>query len=825
MDLSVTALYLCFSVSGGYNSDVPQGDRNANLSLQHGFARFSSSFVGRLAEIGEVSALLAEFRMVTITGAGGVGKTRLADQVARGAAASFADGVWLVELAGVGDPSLVAAQVTGVLGVQAKDTATVSALIAPRQLLIVLDNCEHLLPAVAEFCATLLEAADDVRILATSREPVGVPGEARYRLRPLSLPDHRNAGAGQGPESEAVLLFADRARYADPRFSLGPENAPAVSRLVRRLDGMPLAIELAAARIETLGLAQLADDLDRRIQLLVRTDRTVAPRQRSLTATADWSYRLLPESEQRVFRRLAIFPGGFTLDAASAVAGQDAAVAVLHLVDCSMVGSPQPGGDGRVRYLTLETLRVFGQDQLAQAGETDQAAQALAQFAVEVAEHAAPQFLASSDVAAKRWLDAEAANLRQAVSWSLEHDQVSAVRLAVALGLWWYRRGEYRTGHETLSRVVELAKPGSMQWCTAQLWLGLMANGLLRLPESLGCFEAVISALGEGPPAPVLTWALVNKGGALANLGRLDEAAPFVHRALEGARQTGDRFGEAQALYWLSGISHYAGDQAESLRWARQQAMVDQAALPTKTALRILMAQIVPLIEAAELGQAASLGAEALDLAQRAADSDYEYVSLFNLARIELMSGRLEQAAVRLRAMLACAERGVTPLNQIDGFDVCGHYFEQTGEVAAALTIWAAQAALLQAKDIADPVEDARRRQEPQDQARRRLGTAGTQAAEDRGAAMTVQLAAEFAQLTLEQDKRKQSTPAGVAGMSPREQELVLQVARGLTDAQIAAELFISISTVRSHLDRIRDKTGCRRRADLTRLALEASLI
>ena len=189
------------------------------------------------------------------------------------------------------------------------------------------------------------------------------------------------------------------------------------------------------------------------------------------------------------------------------------------------------------------------------------------------------------------------------------------------------------------------------------------------------------------------------------------------------------------------------------------------------------------------------------------------------------MSGRLEQAAVRLRAMLACAERGVTWLNQIDGFDVCGHYFEQTGQVAAALTIWAAQAAVLQAKDIADPVEDARRRQEPQDQARRELGPAGAQAAEDRGAAMTVQLAAEFAQLTLEQDKRKQSTHAGVAGLSPREQELVLLVARGLTDAQIAAELFISVSTVRSHLDRIRDKTGCRRRADLTRLALEASLI
>ncbi len=799
------------------------GGGNADLSSLHGFARFSSSFVGRLAELGEVSGLLREFRMVTLTGAGGVGKTRLADKVARGVAGDFADGVWLVELAGIGDPSLVTAQVTGALGLEAK--ASVPALIAPRQLLIVLDNCEHLLPAVAEFCSAVLESADDVRILATSREPVGVPGEARYRLRPLSLPDHRNADGGPGPESEAVILFADRARYADPRFSLGPENVPAVSRLVRRLDGMPLAIELAAARIETLGLTQLADDLDRRVQLLSGADRTVAPRQRSLTATADWSYRLLPEPEQRVFRRLAIFPGGFTLDAASSVAGQDAAAAVLHLVDCSMVGPPQPGGDGRARYALLETLRVFGQDQLAQAGETGTAAQALVRFAVEVAEQAAPQFLTDGDAASKRWLDAEAASLRQAVSWSLEHDPPSALRIAVALGLWWHRRSEYRTGHETLSRVLDLAEPGSHEWCTTQLWLGMMANGLLRPQESLDRYAAVISALGEGLPTPVLIWALVNRGGTLANLGRLDEAAPFVHRALDGARQTGDRFGEAQALYWLSGISHYAGDQAASLRWARQQATVDHAGLPSKTALGGRMAQVIPLIEAGQLVQAAALCAGALDLSRRAADAEYEYESLLNLARIELMSGRRNQAAARLREMLACAERGVSALNLIDGFDVCGHYFAQTGQGAAALTIWAAQAALLRAKGIADPIEDARRRTVPEDKARRDLGAGRTQVAEDRGAAMTVQLAAEFALLTLDQEERQQPAGARVAAMSPRERELVVQVARGLTDAQIAGQLFISVSTVRSHLDRIRDKTGCRRRADLTRLALEASLI
>jgi predicted ATPase/DNA-binding CsgD family transcriptional regulator len=802
---------------------VAQGREFIQLSPLHGFTSSSNSFVGRSAEILAVTGLLREFRMVTVTGAGGIGKTRLADKVARDVAAEFADDVWLVELASVRDPSLVAAQLTAALELPAGDAGTISAMIARRQLLIVVDNCEHVLAAAAELCAAILGIADDVRILATSREPLGITGEARYRLRPLSLLDE--PGITGGHESEAVRLFADRARYADPHFTLSPETGPAVSRLVRRLEGMPLAIELAAARIEALGLTQLADGLDSRFRLLSSTSRAAPARQRSLAATADWSYRLLPDPEQLAFRKLAIFPGGFTLDAASAVAGQDAAAAALHLVDCSMIVPPHQGGDGRVRYTMLETLRAFGQDQLAQAGETDEATEALARFAVGVAEQAAPQLLTDADVTAGKWLDAEAANLQQAVTWSLEHDPPTALRLAVSLGLWWHRHGQYRTGHETLGRVLGLAKPGSGEWCTAQLWLGMMANGLLRVAESLDHYEAVIAALGNGAPTPMLIWALVNRGGALANLGRLDEAAPYVHRALDYARQIADGFGEAQALYWLSGISHYVGDPAESLRWARQYATIDQTSLPSRTALRGMMAQVMALIEAGELAQATALCDDTLDLSRRVGDSAYEVECLFNLARVELMSGHLDAARRRLCEMLAFAERGASALNLIDSFDVCGHYFAQTGQGAAALTIWAAQGALLRAKDIADPIEDARRRRKPQDKTRRELGAAGTQAAEDRGAAMTIQLATDFAQLTLDHDERKQPAGPGVAGLSPREQELVLHVARGLTDTQIAGQLFISVSTVRSHLDRIRDKTGCRRRADLTRLALEASLI
>src|SRR5215831_20250291 len=332
----------------------------------HGFPAVLTSFVGRAEQLAEVAGLLGECRLVTVTGPGGVGKTRLAGEVARGVAGRFADGVWLAELAGVGDPALVPAVVAGALGLHLAAGVRLAQAVAGQQLLLVLDNCEHLAAAAADLCGALLLAADDVRVLATSREPLGVPGEARYRLPPLGL-----AGPG-GPAgvagSEAVVLFADRARRADPHFTLGAGSGLVAGQIVARLDGMPLAIELAAARVEALGLRQLLDRLDDRFRLLVGGDRQAEARHRSLAAAVDWSYQLLSEPERRVLRAVSVFPGPFTLEAAEAVAGPDASLAVLHLVDCSLLTAPQEGPDGRPRYLMLETLRAFGAERLAEAG-------------------------------------------------------------------------------------------------------------------------------------------------------------------------------------------------------------------------------------------------------------------------------------------------------------------------------------------------------------------------------------------------------------------------------------------------------------------------
>ena len=246
-------------------------------------------------------------------------------------------------------------------------------------------------------------------MLATSREPLAVAGEARYRLAALALPDLEDLAAAA--RAEAVALFADRARSADAQFALTGETTQAVARLVARLDGMPLAIELAAARVEALGVAQLLDRLDDRFALLAGGDRLAPSRQRSLAATVEWSYQLLDEQERRVFRAVSVFPGPFTLEAAEAVAGTDAAPAVLRLVDCSLLVPPRVGADGRSRYSMLETLRAYGTRLLAQAGEQDQAAAALAGWALGVAEQAAAglQTSTAEEVAAARWLDAEEA--------------------------------------------------------------------------------------------------------------------------------------------------------------------------------------------------------------------------------------------------------------------------------------------------------------------------------------------------------------------------------------------------------------------------------
>jgi predicted ATPase/DNA-binding CsgD family transcriptional regulator/DNA-binding XRE family transcriptional regulator len=794
----------------------------------HGFVPALTSFVGRAGPVREVADLLGRYRLVTVTGPGGAGKTRLADQVANQVAGRFADGAWLVELAPVRDPVLVPAVVTAALGVREQPglpaAGALARVLARRQLLLVLDNCEHVIGAAAQLCAGLLAACDDVRVLATSREPLRVAGEARYRLGPLGLPDPDDPADVAG--SEAAVLFADRARRADPHFTVDEQTGPVVARLVARLDGMPLAIELAAARVEALGVAGLLDRIDDRFALLTEGERVAAGRQRSLAATVEWSYRLLEERERRVFRAVSVFPAGFTLEAAEVVAGPGAGPVVLHLVDCSLLSPPQAGPDGRLRYVMLETLRAYGAGLLAQAEEQDEAAAALAGYALGVAEQAAAGLQTSTgEVAAARWLDAEDATLRQVLAWAMVHDTAMALRLAVALAPWCMLRGRLVSHRLALHEAARHAAPGSDGWCAAQFWLGYASLFTADMPRALAYFTGVCDAIGGQPSSPTLADCLRGRSATLANMGRVAEAADDARRALAMARALGDPAREAMALDRLAVAVFRAGDLDSALQLA-MKAEQTSVNIPGWIAglRRISVFLTLVLTEAGELTAAGRACAAGLDRARETGDSWIQMRLLVQMAMLDLRAARIQDAAAHLREALQITARTGDQFELQNHLDCCGYLCAVTGRYAEAVTVWAAHAALLRSQGYGNSPAEARRQQEALGKAQQALGPGRARMAEERGTAMSRDSAAEYAlMLTAPAPPRSAAPRPGM--LSGRERELVTLVAQGRTNAQIAAQLYISVRTVTSHLDRIRDKTGCRRRSDLTRLALSEGLV
>jgi predicted ATPase/DNA-binding NarL/FixJ family response regulator len=797
----------------------------------HGFVTALTSFVGRQDEVDEVASLLADYRLVTVTGPGGMGKTRLAHEVARLVAAKFADGARLVELAAVQDPGQVPAAVVARLGVPGttgrSPAETLTAVLGRQQVLLVLDNCEHLIGAVAELCGNLLPVADDVRVLATSRERIGLAGEARFRLLPLPVratdvsPDVPPDTAPEGEVPAAIRLFSDRARQADPRFILDGVSLPLAARLVERLDGMPLAIELAAARVEALGLAQLVDRLEASLPLLVSPDRTAAARHRSLAATVDWSYRLLDEQEQRVFRRLAVFPGPFTLDAAATVAGVGAEPVVLHLVDCSLLSPPQPGPDGRTRYLLPETIRMFAADRLAEAVERHEAAAALARHAIAVAEQAAADMRNRRDRAALRWLHAEEATLDQAVNWALEHDPGTALRLTTALAKWWLRRGRRAESRTMLLAAAGHAAPGSREWCLAQFWLGDIGP-----PEqSIGHETAALEVLTAQDPSPLLAEVLAGRSRTLMFLGRVPEAIEDARQALAVAGRIGYPAGEILALAQLSRTSRSVGDVAAALDWARRAERILASGEHRWTLEFTGHFVAEALIESGELSAARQGLEDDLAWFREVSDRIGEASVLALLADLHLRAGNSADSARQLRQAAAIAAEIGWRERLLRCLDLWAHAFAAMGQRAEAVALWTAYQALMEATGIHDQPMHARRREKPLRRAIQTLGPADARAAQERGAGMSLEAAVEFAAMTAEPGgPAAPMAPTPLVQLSTREQELVSLVAKGRTDAQIASQLYISVSTVRSHLDRIRDKTSCRRRADLTRLALQVGL-
>ncbi|HEY1666485.1 MAG TPA: LuxR C-terminal-related transcriptional regulator [Trebonia sp.] len=788
-----------------------------------------TSFVGRANDMAGLTRLLEDSRLVTVTGPGGVGKTRLAAELAHRVRDRFPDGVWLVELGGAADAAEVAAEVMSALGVQQDPgrppLEVLAEVLAARRLLLILDSCEHVLPTVAELCGVLLRSADEVRVLATSREQLGLGGEAWYRLSPLELPGSDEPAAVR--QSSAAALFAERAGRGNPGFSLNSEYAPLVARVVSRLDGMPLAIELAAARVEALGMAGLADHIDDAVRLLTGKDLLAAPRHRSLTAVADWSYQLLSTAEQRAFRRLAVFPGPFTLAAAGAVAGPDAGQLAARLVDCSLLVPPRPDADRRTRYTMLQTLRAYALTRLREAGEEQEAAAALAAFASSVAAAAAAELEAGdTELGALRWLDAEDATLSRALGWALEHDADGAVRLATALAPWLRQRGRLVEARTRLSAAVEHSSPADETWARAQLWLGYLSSHSADPADGANHHTAAIDAFLGREPSRVLVTALA--GGrvvARLNLGDVPGAVDDARRALALARELGDAASELLALTAAGLTAYYAGDAAEALDWTRQA----QELLPLDSCgdearwCHYIVAMV--LTNLGELDSARRVCAEGLARSREVDDLANLVPLLEVMADVERLAGNPAEAGAYLREEVAVASRIGHRMALASLIDRCGHLGAATGRWADAVTLWAAHAA------------DSKRRGWPAvqgtegrpawwtPQVEKALEPGQLREAEERGARMPFPAAVELAVMvaTAVQEEPREPRPGTL--LSAREQQLVTLVAQGHTNAEIASRLYISIRTVTSHLDRIRDKTGYRRRADLTRLALREGLV
>jgi predicted ATPase/DNA-binding CsgD family transcriptional regulator len=782
-----------------------------------------TSFIGRVEPVREVAGLLEKHRLVTVTGPGGVGKTRLAGEVARRVAGRFADGAWLVELALVQEPAQVPLAVATALRVREQPGVPVveamARVLAQQQLLLVVDNCEHVIDAVARLCAGLLAACDDLRVLATSREALQVTGETRYRLGPLATPDP----SGSAGRSEAVTMFVERAQHADGRFALDDYTRPMVGQLVTRLDGMPLAIELAAARVEALGVAQLLVRLDDRFALLTAGDR-LTERHRSLAAMIDWSHQLLDRHEQQVFRALSVFPGPFTLEAAEAVAGPGSGPVLLRLVDCSLVGPPRTQLDNRCRYTMLETLRAYGATRLNAAGEQDRAATALAGYALAVAEQAAVGLqTAEGQLPAVRWLDAEDALMQQALAWAKDHDAEIALRLTVALAPWWDLRGGLVVQYALLGQVAALAEVGSDQWCAVGLWLGMSAELSADTPAALDHFTAVRDAVDGRGPSRVLADALLGRAWSLREQLRIDEAVEDTDTALALAREIGYPAGEVLALADLAQAAMIADDVDRAVQVAREAEQVtvglpyraEQARSDTLTSV---------LAATGDLAAAEAICAAGIARCRTANNREYLACLLDRMMILDLEAGRVQDATAHLQEALQILVRAGSWFELINGLDGCGFLCAATGRYTGAVTMWAAHAELIRRTRTADWPADARSRQRFARKARQALDPARIRAAEERGAAMTMATAAEYA-LMLTDPGPSRSVVPGAGPLSARERELVTLVAQGCTDAQIAAQLCISIRTVRTHLDRIRNKTGYRRRADLTRLALSAQLV
>ena len=807
-----------------------------------------NSFVGREEQLTELLRLVGDTRALTLCGAGGIGKTRLVLRVLAAAAAAgeFPDGVWFVELGDLRQPDLVVPRVASVIGVREEPSRplleTLVAALRPRRMLLALDNCEHLIDACAQLGQRLLASSPGLRLVATSREPLRVAAETVWQVPPLSIaPDGATIGADDVSRYEAMRLFADRAAAVLPGFTIGPDNAAAVAVLCRALDGIPLAIELAAARVRALSVEQISARLADRFALLTSGDRTAPPRHRTLRAAIDWSHDLLTSREQVLLRRLSVF-AGWSLEMAEQVCADKAIPAgdvldlMTALVDKSLVVL-EPEVLGQARYRLLNTIREYAVARLAEAGESATFRARLTAYtlrtveqnqAIGMARVAAPW---SARVAVFRRYDADVGNVWQVLTWCLAAgDTEAGLRICTGVSPCWIARGSFAEGGEWLDSFLDLAAPevpagvrGAALVARAQLALSTApAVAESRAGEGL----ALCRSAGE----EFWTAAALNLLAETAlHRGRMEEAGSRLDEVLPIARDAGDGWHEGYALGTRAAVAGLAGQLREAQYFAEASIAVMRRIDQRWGVARALLG----LGDLARL-QRDPAGAharylEALDILREIGARPEIARCLAGLGRIALDLDELGQARQHLAESIRLSRSTGSRIGVARGLEAFAALAAREGRLEQAVQLNAAAGALREAAGLpALPSARVERALAPA----RRLGEPAVAKLWAQGLALTGDEA-----IALALDGTEPGEPAGgrvavaTAGgpgprempgaLTPREQQVASLIAGGRSNKAIAGELSISPATAARHVANILAKLSFSSRVQIATWAMD----